>query len=125
MSISKGDGTDANKKLGIFPCPTNTTVRIENVYATVSGAPTANAWTHVVVTCDGTTGKVYINGVLGATVTVSSILEDCTDLIICGRAASENFATYSTVFDGKISDVRIYSTCLSADDVSNIYKGKI
>lgn len=71
-----------------------------------------NVWYNIVGTYDGTTLKLYYNGVLDNSL-VSSITFNNTSLTIgAGIAASSD-----GYFNGNIADVKIYNRELSADEI--------
>lgn len=73
-------------------------------------------WNHVVVVRDGSTYKMYINGV--AEIQSGSADEwthSASTITVGGR--EENAA----MWNGNISDFRIYSTALLADDIKELY----
>lgn len=80
---------------------------------------TSNAFTHLAITRDGNTVKSYING----------ILKDTSTTTLTGNipTTANNFRigadsrTGATRFKGRISDFRIYSTTLNAEDVLALY----
>jgi VCBS repeat-containing protein len=81
-------------------------------------APVAGVWTHVVGTWDGTTLRMYINGVLQAnTAAVASPIDTGAGAAYIGRLATG--ATYP--MNGSIDDVAVYGTALSATQVVNHY----
>lgn len=84
----------------------------------------SNGWHHFAQTYDGYTLKYYIDGQLeGSSSTASSklaITYNANNNIIIGGEANSSTAA-SPYFDGKISDVRIYATALSADDIKDLY----
>ena len=100
------------------------------VYATGGGTPQVNAWwteshnqyvgsltqgswTHVAVASDGTTMRVYLNGVQVAATPVAGALPNTSGpLRIAGNSVwDEEF------FDGTIDDVRVYSRALSQAEI--------
>ena len=79
-----------------------------------------NTWTYCAATIDGTTLKMYMNGELVKTytldwgeATVRSETNFCIGVDIPGG---------DETFVGSISDVRLYTTVLSADDILTMYK---
>lgn len=72
-----------------------------------------NKWTHVAVTLNSTQIKLYINGELVSTGT-SHTLPDKANYYIGSYNGSQSFK-------GNISDVRIYVTELSAEDIAELY----
>lgn len=84
-----------------------------------------NTWTHVVLTYDGITAKLYINGALNNSKDiVNSTIEwgYANDAIVIGKMSHNNISTTNYFpFVGNISDARVYCTPLSADDVKALY----
>ena len=73
-----------------------------------------NEWTHIVVTDDTTTAKMYINGKLvdtgsGQTTTIS------TNLRFGTRLSNEGY------FQGLMDDVRVYGEALSSAQIRKLY----
>ena len=75
-----------------------------------------NQWYCVVYTNDGTTGKIYVDGVLrnSGTVTSGFTLSNAQDLFI-GRMID---ATYPYWFHGTIDEIRIYNRAINSQEVS-------
>ena len=76
----------------------------------------ADEWYHAAVTWDGTTIRLYLNGVeennwAGGTLSTPSA---DTFQIACNYAATR-------LFDGMLDDVRLYSRALCASEVTAIY----
>jgi len=83
-----------------------------NVNAFGGAGLAAVTWTHLAGTYDGTTVKVYVNGVLAGSAPASgSIGVSGSPLSIGGTAA------YGEYFNGRIDDVRIYNRALSAAEI--------
>ena len=79
-------------------------------------APSTNTWHHYVMTGDGTTCKLYVDGVLyGQAKTYKAI--SGTSIYINGWDSGTSYCSINT----DISDFRIYATCLSAEDVLALY----
>jgi len=76
-----------------------------------------NSWYYVVETYDGNTQKLYINGVLVASQALSTTPRVTQDLgigacLFCGP---------SQFFNGYLSNVQIYNTSLSANEIQALY----
>ena len=83
---------------------------------TIAPGTLTNAWHHMAVTGDGTSTKLYIDGVYRGTATTYKPLTG-TQIYISGWDT-----TTSYTFNGcKISDFRIYSTTLSQEDIRELY----
>ncbi|MBA2890076.1 LamG-like jellyroll fold domain-containing protein [Nonomuraea soli] len=83
------------------------------------------AWTHVVFTMNGSTGKIYFNGVLQATRNDFTIT--IGEVGVGGNTAANYIGGTSwgdDRFDGLIDDFRLYSYELSADHVTRLYQGR-
>lgn len=77
-----------------------------------------NGWHQFAMTADGTSNKLYIDGVLQGTSKIYKGITG-TKLYISGWAS--NTTNYRWT-GGSISDFRIYATALSADDILTMYK---
>jgi hypothetical protein len=77
----------------------------------------ANNWYHIVMMHDGvTTGKLYINGSLDRTITVSGTPSGTSGDLTIGAYANRTWS-----MGGVLDDVRIYSTALSDKDILDLY----
>jgi len=76
---------------------------------------TINKWFNFVGTWDGTTVKYYINGDLQGSSTYTGSITTTNNLIIG--------TSYNPIYgiDGKMSNVQIFNTALSATDVETLY----
>jgi type 1 glutamine amidotransferase len=84
-----------------------------------------NAWTHVVFTMNGSTGKIYFNGVQQAIRTDFPI--NIGDVGVGGNTTANFLGGTSwgdARFDGLIDDVRLYGTELSAEQVTQLHAGR-
>ncbi len=81
---------------------------------------TPNAWYHVVVTYDGTTEKMYTNGVQAASASSPGYVIDPTTPLIIGNGPEVSGAGGSA-WDGAIDDVAIYPQALSVSQVAAHY----
>lgn len=88
-------------------------------YASPSNTITTGAWQQVVITYDGTTTAIYINGRLSGSTTqlsgnIQSVSNNPTDI--------GYDTTHGYYFSGYIDDVKIYDRALSADEVEANYE---
>lgn len=76
----------------------------------ITGGPTpvAGQWYHVVATWNGTEGRVYVNGVLAATSTPTSFVENYDGAFTVGARSDGAFA-----WSGAADEVALYATALS------------
>jgi hypothetical protein len=90
---------------------TTTTTRLDSTIT----YPTDGTWMHIAATTDGTAIKVYINGALNTSKTVSAftINTNATNVGIGAEMAT----TPLNFFQGVIDDARIYNRALSASEI--------
>ena len=94
----------------------NTEEKIEGTFST-----SASQWYHVVLTNDATTAVFYINGSPITTTGVNTkVLSDLTNGLIIGDG-DFRAGTTNTAWNGKIDEVGVWNTALTATDVENIY----
>ncbi len=86
--------------------------------ATSSSPLPLNTWSHLTGTFDGTTTRLYINGILVASGTngAQSTMNTVAAPLTIGREGP-----CTGWFNGKIDDVRVYSRTLSATEVLQLY----
>jgi PKD repeat protein len=84
---------------------------------TVIGGPAValNQWTHLVGTYDGTTARLYVNGALVSSVATAHTVNPSRPLRI---AAGANERTADYLLPGRVDEVAVYSTALSAARVT-------
>jgi len=92
--------------------------------ANASGCPTLSngTWSHLVWTRDGTDTRLYVNGVLGVTITenISNVSLGTTGSIYLGTASSQlGVNTYGT--EGVHDNLRIFNKKLSQSEISTLY----
>jgi hypothetical protein len=117
------DGGASNYGQVVFH--TGHTAAAQNILLSTSdNAAPSGTWTHIVATYDSAASapqkKLYINGVLDNSTTVSTAL-------LYDTSSSGDFFIGSggggTYFDGTIDDVRVYNRAISAADVAALYAG--
>ena len=86
----------------------------DNITSTVGYDST---WVRAVFTYDGTTQKIYINGILDTSLTVSETIATTTNAFIGAR----NFTSATNYFDGKLSDFQAWDTAWTQSDVTFDY----
>ena len=85
----------------------------ESYVAGASALP-LNTWSHVASTYDGSSLKIYVNGVLSSTKTVSGSVQNNNNPLRIGG----NYP-YGQFFEGRIDDVRVYNRALSATEIQS------
>ena len=81
-------------------------------------------WVHCVVTISGNTSKIYINGSLETTKTLTVTRAATTNPFTIGQMYANGSLFTSWVNDCQIDQVRIYSTALDSNKVSQLYNEK-
>lgn len=89
---------------------------------TFTTAISQNTWTHVAVTKTGNTLTLYLNGVQSQVVTQTLDNTKIYNSAACIRIGNDyRSSTTTNSYNGGISDVRIYSNCLTPAEVASIY----
>lgn len=79
----------------------------------------AGQWYHFVGVYDGSNVLLYVNGALfDGTSTLTGSLQNTTSEFFIGK---RGFSTTNTGFDGKLDEVAVFNTALTAQDVQSIY----
>ena len=82
-----------------------------------------NQWHHFVAVFENNTSRIlYVNGVSRSTNTTDVDFIAATDSFVIGANNDNN--SISKEFEGKISEVALYSSALSASQVKTIYNGR-
>jgi len=89
----------------------------QSVAGTGAGASVNDdAWHHCAGTWDGTTGRIYIDGVLNNSAAMTGpILTNSVDVVLGGDAAS------TLRLNGDLDDVRVYNRALTAAEIASLY----
>lgn len=74
-----------------------------------------NTWTHVALTYDGTTLKIFANGVIVASDSVSGNLDGSNSEFAIGGRSGEGF------LNGSVDEVEVFDRALTDDEVIAIY----
>ena len=90
----------------------------------ITAASLLNNWHMITGTFDNENIKIYIDGVLKGSDTIGNtngIGYNANNYLFIAAEAASGDTPRSSAFQGKLSDVRIYATALSADDVAELY----
>ncbi len=116
---SYGTGIVPDGTLAFTLCPYGT---VSTVVIQSTNVIPVNQWTHFVDTYDGSTVKIYINGVLQVEAAYSLGIFQGTDAV--GIGASVGGGTpgqFLSPFGGKIDEISLYNRALSASEVQALY----
>jgi hypothetical protein len=110
----------ANSRYGFGVYQSNNTYRL--LLPTTSYS--INTWTHIVCTADGSTMRIYKNGVVdSSTQTYDGTIKTSTKKLVVGTLREED-NTYN--YAGKIAFARVYNRALTQAEVTqNYYQGNI
>lgn len=89
--------------------------------ATTTNVLTLNQWQHVAGVYDGTTMKLYLNGVEIATKAQTGTINVSSNPIEIGR----NYAYSSRYFTGRIDEARIFNVALDATTIQTWYNKSV
>lgn len=82
-----------------------------------------NVWTHVCVTRNSSSKKLYINGQLVDTQNNTGDMDNIGKTGLIGASSSGDYSTANANFvEGKMVDFRIYTTALSDSDILELYQ---
>lgn len=112
-----GGSGSGGPKIGI--ASGNFFIRVETNYDSTVAVPTAGTWHHMVVTRNGSNKvDLYVDG--GSAIRLFSDVAQATsyglDKIGC------NGSTPDQCFSGKLDEVRVYNTALTAAQIQSLYK---
>ena len=83
-----------------------------------STTPTTSTWYHLVGVYTGSALQLYVNGVLVATTAFSSMNASTGSFIVGAGKYSGNRVDY---FSGRIDEVKVFGTALSAAQIAGVY----
>jgi predicted phage tail protein len=89
-------------------------------YAVAPTASPLNAWTHVALTYDGATLRLYINGTQVATGAATGAVQSGTNPLWMGGNQP-----YGEYFNGLIDEVRVYNRALTAGEIATDMNGSV
>ena len=79
-------------------------------------------WYHIVVTRDTTARKLYINGEFVSSATSTGALANMGTMYQVGASNAQTTFPIGNYLYGSLSDFRLYTSVLSADDVKELYE---
>ncbi len=86
---------------------------------TASAALPLNTWTHVAVTLSGSTGRLYLNGVLVGSNTAMTLTPSSLGAVTQGYLGKSMFAA-DPYFDGALDDFRVMTVALGTAQISEL-----
>ena len=119
------NGGDADIQLGMYYQQTSGSVQFSAngqylIYQ--SSNALKDGWHLFTETFDGSTLTGYIDGVFVGTKAITNAYLDRHNFLVGAKSSGTNASSIGALFDGWLSDCRVYATALSSDDVMNLYK---
>lgn len=87
--------------------------------ATSTAVSVANTWQHVAGTYDGSTIRLYINGVADGSASLTGYMNDTTGNITIGACSANNN------FNGTLDEVKFFNRTLTPDEIKSDYERNI
>ncbi len=84
-----------------------------------SASATLSQWSHVLMSYDGATVKLYVNGVLSSSQAATGLITQTSEPLLIG--SHKFYAASDYWFNGGIDDVRIYNRAFSAAEVAQLH----
>jgi Concanavalin A-like lectin/glucanases superfamily len=132
--LGKGNVGNFQESYALFLNPDNTIGFLVNTDGTATGRAIVfgvtpiltNTWTLVAGTYDGTSVKVYLNGLLDGTAPhIGTTINGTPNDLLIGKAdrSTPNPSTFSdSYFNGRIDEAELFNQALSAADIANLHK---
>lgn len=92
---------------------------------TSSGALLSDKWYHIAVTYNGSTTKLFVDGVEVGDDTASSSLANSSESCFIGAYYDSNISSQVNYFDGRIDEVRIWNVALSETQIREMMNQEI
>lgn len=122
LGLTRINGADANKKFSLYVYSNKIgCVGEQTTNPNITTFDTSK-WHHACLVKDGGSFTYYMDGTSIKTFSNSNNLSDCTDFVVGGRAGAEDATYNGNPWGGYLSDVRLYVTAFSADQVQALYK---
>ncbi|ALY07146.1 hypothetical protein VmeM32_00160 [Vibrio phage vB_VmeM-32] len=120
--IAKGTANSSGIQFGIWHGTNALRFVVGGASRASAILPNNNEPNHLVLVCDGTTMRGYVNGELGVSGSVGEITRIGTDVLLGARRNTlpNNGSAYHLT--GDISNVKIFNTDLSHDEILTEYK---
>lgn len=84
-----------------------------------------NKWYHIAVTRDATERKLYINGEFVSSGVTTGALTNMANMYQVGESNAQTTTPIGNFLNGSLSDLRLYTSVLSADDVKELYETSV
>ena len=124
LAIINTSGGDNDLKAGMYYHNSENRIQFSanGNYTSNTQYSEKDKWVHFVETYNGSVLKGYINGIESSSSNISAAELSRPNLVIGGKSNDAEATNISYYWTSKLSDFRIYATCLSADEVLKLYK---
>lgn len=121
ISLNSGNSGSAGQQIALYVNTTQIVIHAGGTYSTITKTLENGVWYHLVLTCDGSQQKAYLNGVLIGSAEVGTVTG--TNLTLGARSNNANGAGSAAAyfFNGELTDVRIYSQALKDSSIQRLY----
>lgn len=96
---------------------------INTIFANSTLKP--NKWYHIAVTRDTNARKLYINGEFVSSATTTGALSNMGTMYQIGESNAQTNTPLGNFLNAVLSDLRLYTSVLSADDVKELYETSV
>ena len=132
VSCTQGGGWNFEPKNGYLNFAVGVGTTTNNYMADFASqiklADISSGWHMITGTFDGINKKIYFDGILKGTVSLTTktpIFYNSTNgVFIAAEAGNDLKVAAGNYFNRKLNDFRIYSTALSAEDIKQLYESK-
>lgn len=132
VSCTQGGGWNFEPKNGYlnFAVGVGTTTNsyMADFASQIKLADISSGWHMITGTFDGINKKIYFDGILKGTVSLTTktpIFYNSTNgIFIAAEAGNDLKVAEGNYFNGELNDFRIYSTALSAEDIKQLYESR-
>lgn len=118
-TTTNADGIGFGYYLGLNPDGLTLRWNVTSQSIQINNPFPINEWTHIVVTFDGDSLKLYLNGILESQENVSGITLTNNAPFKIGRQSDLDDGT--TGFNGGIDDIRVYNRALSLNEIEMLF----
>lgn len=125
FAINNNSG-DTDLKMNIYYQQTSMVMQYSaNGQYTTAVTASKDIWHQAVEVFDGTTLFCYLDGELKTTKAITNAEFKRSNLFIGGRSTAADGSTFGNIFNGYLSDFRIYATALTETQVKELYRTSI
>jgi len=80
---------------------------------------------HLAATYDGTTARLYVDGVPAISMPISGPFAADTTPVILGGNGNDATGVPTELFPGRVDEIMLYRRALSADEIARLHAGEL